>query len=173
LWSIFLTNKRETINFWESIVGDKKTRKWGMMLTNSKKTLSRRIWLNFAWQGLLAVSGLLAGGGLLRFLSYQTGPTRPTRFELGPVNDYPPGSVTPISAAPAIVWHSPNGLVALSAVCPHLGCQVEPSPEGFECPCHASRFDPTGVLQRGPASQSLKRLRLEITIEEQLILYLD
>ncbi len=137
------------------------------------RSLSRRELMALTWQGLLAGSGLLAAGGLLRFLGYQSGPTRKTKFELGLAEDFAPGSVTPIADVQALLLNTPDGFIALSAICPHLGCQVEPSPEGFECPCHASRFDAAGARLGGPAQQALRRLRLEETEDGQLILYLD
>ena len=137
------------------------------------RPLSRRKLLAFTWQGLLAASGLLVTGGLLRFLGYQSGPARKTKFELGLAEDYALGSVTPIVEVQAVLLSTPDEFVALSAICPHLGCQVEPSPAGFVCPCHASRFDAAGVLLGGPAQQALSKLRLEETVDGQLILHLD
>jgi cytochrome b6-f complex iron-sulfur subunit len=137
------------------------------------RSLLRRELLALAWQSLLLTSGLLVIGGLLRSLGYQSGPARKTKFELGLAEDHAPGSVTPIAEVQALLLNTPDGFVALSAICPHLGCQVEPSPTGFVCPCHASRFDATGALLGGPAQQTLHRLRLEQTQDGQLILYLD
>ncbi|MFJ6636841.1 Rieske (2Fe-2S) protein [Streptomyces sp. NPDC091376] len=62
--------------------------------------------------------------------------------------------------------------IALSTVCPHAGCAVNPPKNGqLVCPCHDSRFDATtGSVLRGPARQGLTRYdvtrtgkRLEIT----------
>lgn len=57
--------------------------------------------------------------------------------------------------------------IALSSVCPHLGCQVhwEGFRDRFFCPCHNGVFDPQGVATAGPpaeAHQSLPRYPLRV-----------
>ena len=57
--------------------------------------------------------------------------------------------------------------VALSSVCPHLGCQVhwEPHNNRFFCPCHNGVFDPQGKPVSGPpaaAGQSLADYELDV-----------
>jgi len=55
-------------------------------------------------------------------------------------------------------------LVALSAVCPHLGCGIgwEPITRNFLCPCHDSRFSPDGTKLTGPSERGMDPLPLEI-----------
>ena len=51
-----------------------------------------------------------------------------------------------------------DGLVAVYQRCVHLGCRVPwcNSSQGFECPCHGSKFDLAGrVFQGVPASANL------------------
>ena len=56
-----------------------------------------------------------------------------------------------------------EGLYAISTVCTHLGCIVKRTQEGFECPCHGSRFGDDGQVVRGPAPKALAWLALQDT----------
>lgn len=57
--------------------------------------------------------------------------------------------------------------IALSSICPHLGCQVhwESQNNRFFCPCHNGAFNAEGVATEGPpadARQSLARYPLMV-----------
>lgn len=57
--------------------------------------------------------------------------------------------------------------LALSSVCPHLGCRVhwEANNDRFFCPCHNGAFDRSGNPTEGPpktANQSLLRFPLKV-----------
>ncbi|MEZ6051073.1 MAG: Rieske (2Fe-2S) protein [Planctomycetaceae bacterium] len=65
--------------------------------------------------------------------------------------------------------------IALSSVCPHLGCQVhwEGQNNRFFCPCHNGAFDAEGNPTAGPpkdANQTLSRYHLVV---ENGLLYID
>ncbi len=53
------------------------------------------------------------------------------------------------------IFKDAEGIHAISTVCTHLGCVVKPGPEGFECPCHGSRFARDGAVTKGPAPRAL------------------
>jgi Rieske Fe-S protein len=59
---------------------------------------------------------------------------------------------------------APDKIVALSAVCPHLGCAVgwDGSAGNFLCPCHDSRFSPAGDKLTGPSERGLDELPLTV-----------
>jgi cytochrome b6-f complex iron-sulfur subunit len=125
------------------------------------KNFTRRDFLKLSTNSLLALSGLLGIGGLIRYLGYQFDAPPPGEFDIGPQINYPLNSRTILAHIPAIVIHDEEGLHALSLTCTHLGCMVEPRNFGFECPCHSSRYEPEGRVLRGPASDDLRTLRVE------------
>jgi len=59
---------------------------------------------------------------------------------------------------------APDKLVALSAVCPHLGCAIgwDSAAGNFLCPCHDSRFSVAGDKLNGPSERSMDELPLAV-----------
>jgi cytochrome b6-f complex iron-sulfur subunit len=137
------------------------------------KDFNRRDFLKLARAGFLWLSGVLALGGLFRFLDFDPNPAPKTEFDLGPAANYPLGSRTALSEIPALLIHSEQGFTAISLVCTHLGCSVEKNEDGFACPCHGSRFDADGNVTHGPAVKSLSPLRIETTEDNRLILHIE
>jgi len=135
--------------------------------------ISRRDFLKLTRDGLLTLAGLLGLGGVIRFFSYQTDPPPPTEINLGPSSNYLPGSRTLLANAPAVLINTDGSFTAISLVCTHLGCTLESKNEGFECPCHGSRFDTQGKVKRGPASQPLRKLQVEELLDGNLLLHIS
>ncbi|MGB5656078.1 MAG: Rieske 2Fe-2S domain-containing protein, partial [Acidimicrobiia bacterium] len=64
------------------------------------------------------------------------------------------------------------GVMALWQRCVHLGCRVPeclPS-QGFECPCHGSRYNIHGEYNTGPAPRNMDRFALSVTDADDLII---
>lgn len=133
---------------------------------------SRRDFLKLTTDGLLALSGLLGLGGLIRFLSFEPDPAPPSEYDLGPATNFPPGSQSMLLHIPAVLIHNDDGYLALSLVCTHLGCTIDQKDGTFECPCHGSIYDDEGYVRKGPAKDALKRLRITTTEAGNLILHM-
>jgi cytochrome b6-f complex iron-sulfur subunit len=65
-----------------------------------------------------------------------------------------------------------GGLMALYQRCVHLGCRVPwcATAQGFECPCHGSKYDYIGEYFGGPAPRNLDRFVVEV-IDTQFIIH--
>lgn len=59
----------------------------------------------------------------------------------------------------AVARTADGHLVALSAVCTHMGCTVQwnAAEQTWDCPCHGSRFRVDGEILSGPAERPLER----------------
>jgi cytochrome b6-f complex iron-sulfur subunit len=67
---------------------------------------------------------------------------------------------------------SAGGLMALYQRCVHLGCRVPwcATSQGFECPCHGSKYDGIGEYFGGPAPRNLDRFQVEV-IDDRLLIH--
>ncbi|MDA2979007.1 MAG: Rieske 2Fe-2S domain-containing protein [Actinomycetota bacterium] len=63
------------------------------------------------------------------------------------------------------------GLMALWQRCVHLGCRVPSceSSQGFECPCHGSKYNGHGEYAQGPAPRNLDRFEVQVDAAGDLI----
>jgi rieske iron-sulfur protein len=74
---------------------------------------------------------------------------------------------------PATEERAAEGVVAYSAVCTHIGCDVtvwHVDSQQLECPCHYSQYDPKAGARvlSGPAPRPLPALPLKI-VERRLV----
>jgi len=147
----------------------------------------RRKFLKVATCAIGGGVGLAVAGPVLTLLADPAGKTTVTTpnapLDLGPAELYRAGAeprrvdiVAPVikdawMAARNVVlgaaWvrrTAPDKIVALSAICPHLGCAVgwDPGAGNFLCPCHDSRFSPEGQKLTGPSERGLDELPLQV-----------
>ena len=144
-----------------------------MRSRDNKPAPSRRDFLRLATTGLLTASGLVGLAELLRFLDFESAAPPKTVFDVGPAAQFPAGSRTYLPDVPAMLISGESGFKALSLVCTHLGCTVEQADGGFKCPCHGSRYDADGNLERGPARLPLRQLRVETTAAGRLFIHTE
>jgi nucleotide-binding universal stress UspA family protein/nitrite reductase/ring-hydroxylating ferredoxin subunit len=72
------------------------------------------------------------------------------------------GIVTSGDAKIAVYRDKKGNVVSLSAKCTHMGCSVKwnPAETTWDCPCHGSRYAPTGEVVQGPAAKPLEKTDL-------------
>jgi cytochrome b6-f complex iron-sulfur subunit len=127
-------------------------------VTQKKSGVNRRQFIGIAWLGTLVVLGGQVLASLLKFIQ----PVATSGFggvvRAGKVDEFAPGSVSLIKTGRFYLYRLTNGsFLAMWQKCTHLGCSVPYSEKAnqFECPCHGSVFDKTGVVLGGPAPRPL------------------
>ncbi len=156
--------------------------------------VSRRQFFNRA---LSASFGAYTGGlgiGLLAFMWPKLSGGFGADVDAGPVADLltatrtPDGGVIPAFIPEARAYVVPvdeaslseqfagrgvaaGGLMALYQKCVHLGCRVPwcATSQGFECPCHGSKYDFIGEYFGGPAPRNLDRFGVEVVNDRFII----
>lgn len=104
-----------------------------------------------AWLG----SASLALVGSLRSVFPSVLPDPSAQFRIGTVLEFQPGMVKNFTDENVVVICDEEGLYAISTVCTHLGCIVNRTEKGFQCPCHGSEYGLSGEVTKGPAPKAL------------------
>lgn len=91
------------------------------------------------------------------------------KFTVGRLYDFPLNTFFLIAAHNVFIYRDYEGVQALSAVCTHLGCVLETTEDGFQCPCHGSRFNDIGRVLSGPAPRSLAHYKVDVAPDGQLL----
>jgi Rieske Fe-S protein len=136
----------------------------------TSKQLNRRRFLSGLTRGGLAATAVLVIDQVVRFLSFQPSDDDGKIVPVGKPADFPYSALTYVPEARVYVGRDAQGLYAIDAVCPHLGCLVELEKDGsFTCPCHGSHFDTAGLAQAGPTTKPLRHLQLGLEQDGQLM----
>jgi len=116
--------------------------------------MKRRSFIGKAAIGLVTVTGIVAALSYFRqFFPRLAGGKR--RIVLGDPRKFPVDTFTFLEQHNLYVYRDHEGIKAVSAVCTHLGCILEKSTDGFECPCHGSCYNIDGEVLSGPAPRDL------------------
>lgn len=133
--------------------------------------MPRRTWLSRCSSAVMGM-GLTLGYGMfgtvIAFFLYPAKATTRTwqfladlgSFEIGKSVTYEAPAGQKIVVTRLADKGTPEDFVALSSICPHLGCQVhwESNNDRFFCPCHNGAFDKEGRPTSGPPKDSNKEL---------------
>lgn len=89
-------------------------------------------------------------------------PDRPTRIDY--TYDKEDGWMKTRVDRYAYVIPHPDGFVALSPICSHLGCSVGWNDDRklFMCPCHGGVYDQQGKVVSGPPPRPLTRFETKV-----------
>ena len=116
--------------------------------------MKRRLFIQKTAGMLATAAGILLAAAYLRqFFPRLAGEKR--RVSLGEPRTFPVDTYTYVEKHNLFIYRDHEGIRAVSAVCTHLGCILEKSTDGFECPCHGSCYNQHGEVLSGPAPRNL------------------
>lgn len=122
--------------------------------------MPRRDFLGLASVWAAASALLFATIGMLRLPRAAVLSSPAKRFRVNLPESLAPGAPFVPAGRSVALFRDGAGVYAVSTVCTHLGCIVNPTREGFECPCHGSRFGADGSVLKGPAPRPLPWLEV-------------
>lgn len=118
------------------------------------------------WAAVFA--GILASISLLRQF-YPRLSRYQKRFKIGSKNNFPVNTFTYLADRKLFIYRDHEGIRAVSAICTHLGCIIEKSDEGFQCPCHGSCYNEDGEVLSGAATKDLPWYSLKKDVDGQIV----
>lgn len=123
----------------------------------------------------LILSGLAGAFAALSFLRQFYPPSfiRKQKVKIGDVHEFPVDTYTFLEKYNIYIYRDYEGVRAVSAVCTHLGCILDRSTDGFECPCHGSKYNDKGEVLSGPAPTDLRWYNLHSLHDGKLIVDLN
>jgi len=135
---------------------------------HEKTEITRRDFLGLAAIGGAIISSLSVLTGVFRMFKPNVRYEESTKFKLGKAEDYPSGTIRKLDEKGLFIFSKEDGLYAISAICTHLGCIVNQTEWGFQCPCHGSRYNETGKVIAGPAPRNLDWHEISLALDGTL-----
>ncbi|MCK5068844.1 MAG: ubiquinol-cytochrome c reductase iron-sulfur subunit [Bacteroidales bacterium] len=130
--------------------------------------MKRRSFIGKAALALVTVTGIVAAISYLRqFFPRLAGEKQ--RVALGDPQLFPVDTYTFLDEHKLFVYRDHEGIKAVSAICTHLGCILEKSIDGFECPCHGSCYNDAGKVLSGPAPRDLAWYRVSRAADGKIV----
>lgn len=125
----------------------------------------------------LGLSGLWATGiaafgsllGMVKLPMPRVLPEAGRRFRIGRPEDFVSGTENVITDRNILILVEAGGVAAISLICTHLGCIVTRAGGRFHCPCHGSKFGPSGEVVGGPAPRGLRWLEVSTAANGNLV----
>lgn len=122
----------------------------------------RRKFLAYCLGGIAAVAAAGIIYPLFRYLSPLSSQLESSKVTIpeGAVREGEANFFQYAGSAAVLVRHPGGALVALSAVCTHMGCivQWQKDRQEFFCPCHGGRYTSDGAVISGPPPRPLPKL---------------
>lgn len=137
-------------------------------MEEDKDRITRRKFLGRMALGGAIGAGILAALGALREVIPPLAREN-KKFTVGRLYDFPLNTFSLVTAHNVFIFRDYEGVRALSAVCTHLGCVLVATEEGFQCPCHGSRFNDKGRVLSGPSPRSLAYFKVDLAPDGQLL----
>lgn len=131
--------------------------------------VTRRDFLGLASAGAVVLTALSVFAGIFRMSKPTVRYEESTRFKIGKPENFPVGTVKKLDERGIFIFSGDDGLHAISSVCTHLGCIVNVTDWGFQCPCHGSRYNANGKVIGGPAPRNLAWLEISQNVDGTLI----
>ena len=127
------------------------------------EAMPRRDFLGLAAWWSAAAALLFAFFGAMRLPKAAVLPSPSKKFKVSlPASLGSGQAYIPMGRAVA-VYKEGNQVYAISTICTHLGCIVKATENGFDCPCHGSKFAKDGSVLKGPAPKALPWLEVKHT----------
>ena len=126
----------------------------------------RRTFLGICLGGLGVLASAAVGWPLFRYLAPHSGKGAVGKIII-PEKDVPEGEAKFFQyngSAAVLVRKMDGSLVALLAVCTHLGCivQWQKDKQDFLCPCHAGHYSADGIVTAGPPPKPLPKIPFSV-----------